>query len=167
MTRPPPAGGGARLEPVLQRDRTGCGLASVAALAGRDYAAVRRTAARLGIRVADPALWRRTEAVRRLLAHYRIAAAPREEPFTSWRALPPRALLAIKWHRTRGVPAWHWVVFVRDAAGCRVLDPKRALRRHRRTDFGRMKPKWFIAVGGRTGRPAAARSVARAATAGL
>jgi hypothetical protein len=36
------------------------------------------------------------------------------------------------------------VVFVRDASGVCVLDPKRALRTNRRTDFGRMKPKWFI-----------------------
>jgi hypothetical protein len=37
-------------------------------------------------------------------------------------------------------------VFVRDDAGARVLDPKRSLRRHARTDFERIKPKWFIPV---------------------
>ncbi len=54
--------------------------------------------------------------------------------------------LAIRWHREKTGPAWHWVVFVRDVSGDYVLDPKRALRTHRRTDFGRMKPKWFIRI---------------------
>jgi hypothetical protein len=27
-----------------------------------------------------------------------------------------------------------------------VLDSKRTLRRHIRTDFGRMKPKWWIKI---------------------
>jgi hypothetical protein len=30
----------------------------------------------------------------------------------------------------------HWVVFVRDDGGARVLDPKKSLRRHVRTDSG-------------------------------
>jgi len=30
--------------------------------------------------------------------------------------------------------------------GAVVLDPKRALRTNVRTDFGRMKPKWYIGV---------------------
>ena len=30
--------------------------------------------------------------------------------------------------------------------GARVLDPKRSLRHHVRTDFGRVKPKWFIPI---------------------
>jgi hypothetical protein len=38
------------------------------------------------------------------------------------------------------------VVFVRDRVGERVLDSKRSLKRHVRTDFGRIKPKWYMAV---------------------
>jgi hypothetical protein len=60
--------------------------------------------------------------------------------------LPPIALLAIKWHLEKNRPFWHWVVFLRDQRGTRVLDPKKNLRHHTRTDFGRIKPKWFIAV---------------------
>lgn len=138
------------MNPVVQQDRTGCGLASVAALARRDYAAVKRAAARLGIVVTDPQLWHDPRPVRRLLAHYRLPAGRAEETFQSWDALPDLALLAIKWHREPAGPAWHWVVFVRTAAGACVLDPKRALRTHRRTDFGRMKPKWFIRVRAKT-----------------
>jgi hypothetical protein len=38
------------------------------------------------------------------------------------------------------------VVFVREGGDAFVLDSKKALRTNRRTDFGRMKPKWFIPV---------------------
>lgn len=135
-----------RMKPVVQQDRTGCGIASVAALTGQNYATVKREAARLGIAVLDTSLWHDTRHVRRLLAHFRLSAGKTEEKFTSWRALPDCALLAIKWHREKDGPAWHWAVFVRDATSVYVLDPKKSLRTHRRTDFGRMKPKWFIRV---------------------
>jgi len=36
---------------------------------------------------------------------------------------------------------------VREAGECYVLDSKKALKHNRRQDFGRMKPKWFIAIG--------------------
>jgi hypothetical protein len=83
---------------------------------------------------------------RRLLREYCLRPASTERPFRSWNSLPDRALLAIKWHREKGRPCWHWVVFVRDSEGERVLDSKRSLKRHVRTDFGRMKPKWYIEV---------------------
>jgi hypothetical protein len=67
-------------------------------------------------------------------------------PFVSWSALPPKALLAIKWHRDRRRSYWHWVVFVRTHERAYVLDSAWALKRHVRTDFGRMKPRWFIVV---------------------
>jgi hypothetical protein len=60
--------------------------------------------------------------------------------------LPARALLAIKWRRDLERPRWHWVVFVREHGEAVVLDSAASLKRHARTDFGRMKPKWFIAV---------------------
>lgn len=135
----------ATVKAVAQHDRTGCGIASVAALAGQSYATVKRAAAALGIAVTDASLWSDTAPVRRLLACFGLSAG-KATVFRSWRALPDLALLAIKWHRGKTGPAWHWVVFVRDDAGCCVLDPKKALRTNRRTDFGRMKPKWFIRV---------------------
>lgn len=135
------------LKPVVQLDRTGCALASIAALSGKTYPAVKRAAAGLGIEVSDPTLWSQTRHVRRLLNHFKIPATKTESPFTAWDSLPNRALLAIKWHLEPSGPAWHWVVFVREPSGeCYVLDPKRALRTNRRTDFGRIKPKWFIRV---------------------
>lgn len=134
------------MKPVAQLERTGCGIAAVATLAGVNYRQAQRVANRLGIFAGDPTLWSETSYVRRLLTEYGIRSARTEVPFTSWKALPDCALLAVKWHRERGRPFWHWVVFWRGSRGPVVFDSKRALRRHVRTDFGRMKPKWFISV---------------------
>ena len=134
------------MKPVAQLERTGCGIAAVATLAGVNYRQAQRVANRLGIFAGDPTLWSETSYVRRLLTEYGIRSARTEVPFTSWKALPDCALLAVKWHRERGRPFWHWVVFWRGSRGPVVFDSKRALRRHVRTDFGRMKLKWFISV---------------------
>ena len=132
--------------PVIQQDPTGCAIASVANITGKSYAEVRDTAASLGIYASDPKLWSETSYIRQLLSHYGVRSSAAEHPFVSWDALPDRALLAIKWHLEHGKPFWHWVVFVRTAQGAYVLDSKRGLRHNRRTDFGRIRPNWFIAV---------------------
>ena len=134
------------MKAIIQLDRTGCGIAAVAALAGVNYREARLAASRLDIYVDDPALWSETEPVRRLLTAYGIKSARTEVRFSAWEALPDCALLAVKWHKERGRAFWHWVVFWRGPQGPVVLDSKRMLRRHVRTDFGRMKPKWFIPV---------------------
>jgi hypothetical protein len=134
------------MKPVVQLEPTGCGIAAVAAIAGVSYRQAQRTANRLGIFATDRRLWSETAYVRRLLREYRMRPVSVEQPFRSWSSLPDLALLAIKWHLEQGWPCWHWVVFVRDRAGERVLDSKRSLTRHVRRDFGRMKPKWYMAV---------------------
>jgi hypothetical protein len=134
------------VKPVVQLERTGCGIASVAALAGVSYRQAQRVANSLGIYADNPKLWSETGYVRRLLKEYGIRPVSTEMPFTSWEALPGLALLAIKWHKERDRIFWHWVVFWRGPHGPVVLDSKCALREHIRTDFGRMKPKWFIPV---------------------
>lgn len=138
------------MKPVVQRERTGCAIASVATLAGVSYAQAKQAANRLGIGTDDPRLWSDPQPVRDLLKHFRLRAASGERPFVSWAALPDVALLAIKWHREKGRAFWHWVVFWRSPGGAVVLDSKQALRCHTRTDFGRMKPKWWIKVEGMT-----------------
>jgi hypothetical protein len=134
------------VKPVIQLEWTGCGIAAVATLAGMNYRQAQRVANRLGIFAGDSMLWSETHHVRRLLKEYGIRSASTEVPFTSWEALPDLALLAVKWHKERDRTFWHWVVFLRGPRGPVVLDSKRVLRRHVRTDFGRMKPKWFISV---------------------
>ena len=134
------------MKPVVQLERTGCGIASMAALAGVTYAQATRLANRLGIFADDSRLWSETDHVRRLLKEYGFRSARTEVPFTSRKALPDLALLAIKWCENGGRACWHWMVFWRGPRGPVVLDSKCALRRHVRNDFGRMKPKWCIPV---------------------
>jgi hypothetical protein len=135
------------MKPVVQLERTGCGIASVAAVAGLSYPKTKSIANSLGIYVHDERLWSKTAHVRKLLKHLGIKSGSREIPFRSWEALPDLALLSIKWHLEKGRPYWHWVVFVRDNGRSCGLDPKKSLQTNRRTDFGRMKPKWYIPLG--------------------
>lgn len=134
------------IHPVIQAETTGCGIASVGAVAGVNYADANRIADHLGIYAHDESLWSNTAHVRRLLKHFGFHALSGERPFRSWKALPDLALLAIKWHIDKNRRFWHRVVFVRDQTGSYFLDSKRALRKHKRTDFGRIKPKWYIEV---------------------
>ena len=134
------------MKPVIQEEISGCGIAVCAALAGMSYEEAKATANRLGIFAEDQSLWSEIHHVQCLLEHLGMKPAATTMPFSGWNALPDWALLAIKWHEEKGRPFWHWVVFVREASGCYVLDSKKALKSNIRTDFGRMKPKWFITV---------------------
>lgn len=137
---------GGTMRAVVQEETTGCGLACVAMLAGRDYSAVREAAAAMGIHASDEALWSDTAHVRRLLDHFGVPAAPDESPFRGWDTLPDRALLAIKHHWEGDRAYWHWAVFVREPDGAAVLDPAAHLDGEPRTDWAGMEPAWSIAV---------------------
>ena len=134
------------MKPVIQQEATGCAIASTAALANVSYAAAKKVAKELGMTADDPALWSDTAHIRKLLQHYEISIDDTESAFTNWGSLPDCALLAIKWHLEKGKPYWHWVVFVRDKNGEYILDSKKSLTQNIRTDFGRIKPKWFISI---------------------
>ena len=133
---------------MVQLERTGCGIASVAAVVGLSYPEVNSIANSLGIFTLNESLWSETAHVRTLLNHFGVQTVSREIPFRSWESLPDIALLAIKWHLEKGRPYWHWVVFMRENGQACVLDSKKNLRANRRTDFGRMKPNWYITVMG-------------------
>jgi hypothetical protein len=134
------------MHPIIQEDRTGCGFASVATLASVSYQHVKTLAGQLGIDVQDPNLWSDTEYVQKLLTSYGISVSTKITTFKSRDNLPSRALLAIKWHKRNDCAFWHWVVFYRGPQGPVVMDPKRELRTNCRTDFCRIKPKWFLTV---------------------
>jgi hypothetical protein len=134
------------MKPVVQQERTGCGIASVAVIAGVNYAHAKVVANQLGIFAEDPTLWSDTRYVRTLLAKFGVSVSAKERKFISWEKMPKLALLAVKWHLENGKPFWHWVVFVRERESSYVLDSKKTLKKNKRTDFGRMKPKWFIEV---------------------
>ena len=134
------------MKPVIQQEKTGCAIACSAAIAGVSYEEARKMANSMGIYADDSALWSQTSCIRRLLTKLGIQTGKKEIPFTRWELLPNCALLSIKWHLENGQPYWHWAVFIRDGELQYVLDSKRSLKSNIRTDFGRMKPKWYIEV---------------------
>lgn len=134
------------MKPIIQEDNTGCAIASAATLSGLSYKEVKNIANAMGIRVEDPDLWSETRYMRSLLEKLAINIGNKEIAFDNWDSLPNCALLAIKWHLEKGKPYWHWVVFIREHHQMYVLDSKKSLKTHIRTDFWRIKPKWFIKV---------------------
>ena len=134
------------MKPVIQQEQTGCAIASSAAIAGVSYTKAKQIANNLGITAKDSTLWSSTKPVRTILKKLGINTRNTETPFKNWESLPDCALLAIKWHKENGIAYWHWVVFIRENEREYVFDSKKALKSNIRTDFGRMKPKWFIKV---------------------
>ncbi len=134
------------MKPVIQEEVTGCGIASSAAIAGVSYKAAKKLANSLGIYANDKLLWSETKYMRRLLNGLGHKTSNKEILFSSWNSLPSCALLSIKWHKENGKPYWHWVVFAREGNLHYVLDSKSTLKNNIRTDFGRMKPKWYIEI---------------------
>ena len=134
------------MKPVIQQEITGCAIASSAAIAGISYNKAKHIANSFGIYAEDELLWSSTDYVRKLLAELGFITSKKEKVFTGWDALPNCALLSIKWHIEKGKPYWHWVVFVRENDKAYILDSKKTLKTNVRTDFGHMKPKWYIEV---------------------
>jgi len=134
------------MKPVIQQEYTGCAIASSAVLAGISYKEAKDIANSLGIYAEDSNLWSNPKHIRRILEKLGIKTDQSETTFKNWDSLPECALLAIKWHIKNGKPYWHWVVYVRKHNQKFVLDSKKALKTNVRTDFGRIKPKWFIKV---------------------
>jgi ABC-type bacteriocin/lantibiotic exporter with double-glycine peptidase domain len=134
------------MKPVIQQEKAGCAIASAAAIAGISYAKAKRIANGLGITARDSTLWSSTKPVRSLLKNLGIKTGAAETAFKNWQSLPDCALLAIKWHKQKGKAYWHWVVYVREENKEYVLDSKKLLKTNIRTDFGRIKPKWYIEV---------------------
>lgn len=131
---------------VVQEEPSGCGIAACANLAQISYAEAKQPANSLGIFAEDKTLWSETCHVRQLLSALHISVSDKQTTFVSWDRLPDRALIALKWHREQRKPFWHWAVFMRDGDNAVVIDSARRLKSPIRTDFGRMKPKWFIEV---------------------
>jgi ABC-type bacteriocin/lantibiotic exporter with double-glycine peptidase domain len=132
---------------VIQEEPEGCGIASVAMIAGVSYQHAKDTANSIGIFAGDKKLWSQTGYVRHLLQEYSIPASQDETPFTSWDKLPDIALISLKWKLEESQPFWHWSVFYRSESEYVVFDPAMNLEKNEKTDFETMSPKWFIEIG--------------------
>jgi hypothetical protein len=73
------------MKPIVQLERSGCGIAIMAARAGVTYAQTKRDVNRLGLFADDPRLWSETDYVRKLLKEYGFRWARTEAPFISER----------------------------------------------------------------------------------
>ena len=134
------------LNPVIQEEPTGCGIAAVATILGKTYAQMKAIANTQGIYAQDQSLWSDTQYVRTLLRNTGVVTSAGEIPFKSWSELPDLALLSIKHHQRDGKNFWHWVVFRRADGQSLVLDSASYLASNARTDFSVMQPQWFIEV---------------------
>ncbi len=134
------------MKPVVQEEKTGCAIASAAAIAGISYKEAKTIANSLGIYADNSTLWSEINYIRNLLDTLGIRSTKKKTSFTSWASLPKCALLSIKWHLEKGKPHWHWAVFVREKDRSYVLDSNKTLKTNTRTDFGRIHPKWFIKI---------------------
>lgn len=134
------------MNPVVQEEITGCAIASAAAIAGITYAETKKIANSIGIYAEDSKLWSETAYIRNLLRKLGVETANNESKFNDWESVPDVALLSTKWHMEKGKAYWHWAVFVREGCEAYILDSKKTLKTNRRTDLGRIKPKWFIEV---------------------
>ncbi|WP_415891782.1 hypothetical protein ACMXYN_10545 [Neptuniibacter sp. PT8_73] len=135
-----------KIEPVVQEEVTGCGIASVANILGKTYAEMKQIANAMGIFADDKSLWSQTDYVRQLLTSQNVSVSNAETPFNTWEQLPDLALLSIKHYQEEGKDFWHWVVFQRLEGKPFVLDSASYLDSNIRTDFDLMQPKWFIEV---------------------
>lgn len=134
------------MNPVIQQELTGCGIASSAAIAGISYKKAKEVANSIDIYADDASLWSDPKHVGILLKKLGINTSGLKIPFNNWQTLPACALLATKWHKEQGKAFWHWAVFTRENDKEYVLDSKKTLKINKRTDLGRIKPKWYITV---------------------
>ena len=134
------------MNPVIQEEKTGCGIASVANILGKSYSEMRKIANAMDIHASDESLWSDTQYVRKMLSKYDVKTSEKEIQFESWSKLPDLALLSIKNYEENGKKYWHWVVFKRENHTEIVLDSASYLSSNIRTDFNAMNPKWYIEV---------------------
>ncbi len=66
------------MKPVVQEEKTGCGIASVAAILGKTYSEMKEIANVMGIYASDESLWSDTRYVRRMLSASGIETSPDE-----------------------------------------------------------------------------------------
>ena len=134
------------IEICNSRRKTGCGIASVANILGKNYSEMKAIANEMGIFAEDKSLWSDTQYVRNMLAKFEVSTSSVEIPFEAWEKLPGIALLSIKHHYEEGKAFWHWVLFKRVNGQAYVLDSASYLQSNIRQDFESMQPKWFIAI---------------------
>lgn len=129
---------------VKQGDPTGCGFACIAMLSGASYDEIKNIAITDLDYEGSGDFYTGTRELRYLASKNNVELGKRRRTFKSLDALPETAILAIN-HEDK-LDTWHWVVYCRKPNEEYVYDPKKSIKSNKRTDFGRMKIKWFLPI---------------------
>jgi ABC-type bacteriocin/lantibiotic exporter with double-glycine peptidase domain len=132
------------IQRVVQQTGTSCGVACVAMLARLSF----RDAYAAGLALWGQEYWdesHRTDSseLRQMLAvlGWRLG---RQVKCRIWRKVPPDALVAVQWNRSKNT--WHWVVSGQDAAGPFFFDPRKNVKAIRRRAFEKARASWYHRV---------------------
>ena len=123
-----------RIPRVVQRDGTGCGIACAASLAGTSYQSMKTAA--LDVIKFDEGFYTDSNDLRKLLAVYRLRLGNQVQTI-KWRHVNDVSLVCINWKPRKGT--FHWVIYVPDARGGYVRDPRSSVTRAKRRDFDDMR----------------------------
>ncbi|MDO8908424.1 MAG: cysteine peptidase family C39 domain-containing protein [Pseudohongiella sp.] len=132
-----------KLKRVIQKDSTGCGIACVAMIAGISYGEAKRTAIAHGIVKKRPPYYTTSGELTELLRKFHRGAT-KGRKLSKWESLDRLSIVGINFSSTHGT--WHWVIYVPGIDAGFVLDPRKSVKTHKRTDFSRMRPRSYIAV---------------------
>jgi ABC-type bacteriocin/lantibiotic exporter with double-glycine peptidase domain len=127
---------------VKQKHENDCGIACIAMIAGVSY----REALKAAYQDYLSDDWNRKDfrlgqkEIRAALDNFGLKLG-RKVRTTDWNKVPDRALAAIRYEPE--INEWHWVVHIRDSADRFVLDPRKTIRKERRTDFQVMTLAWY------------------------
>lgn len=133
---------------IIQEDTTGCGISCIAMLTRQPYSKIKRSLLEMPGFTKDDYFYTDASDLRVLASKHKVVLAKRIRKFTSWSNIPDKSLLAIKYKKGKNKQesSWHWVVFNRTNNSEYVVDPNKAVKTNKRTDFGKIKVKWHLPV---------------------
>ncbi|WP_308318795.1 cysteine peptidase family C39 domain-containing protein, partial [Vibrio metschnikovii] len=117
---------GGKMRRVVQQDRTGCGLACIAILAGTEYSNVKDRALDLFNLESSDEFYTNASELQKLGQEFNLNVGAKRRVFKGFNALPDLAILAINYRENEDT--WHWVVYCRDEGNEFVIDPKKAVK---------------------------------------
>ena len=107
-----------KIKHVWQQDKTGCGIAIVAMVAGKTYKQIRRKALKEGI-VKETCFGTTVKSIKQLLSFYKIEGQ-RMKSFYKWRDIPTTAIASTSFTSDGW---WHWVLYVKTDKETFLYDP--------------------------------------------
>lgn len=136
---------------IVQKDRSGCGIACIAMVTGKSYKDVKNLALEKNYRKrehikmvkasgGDEPMFTSTGDLINLAQEFEVTIeCKRRKKFKLWEDLPDTAILAVNWKKKKNL--WHWVVFKRLKSGKQyIVDPHTRCSKSRYTRLSKFKP---------------------------